>query len=97
MWGRGGAEINSKCAYRGGGVKNIQNALIGGFSFNQNALIGGSYQIRGIQNVWGGGQGTYKTHFISEINYWYLPIPGVHECKASYVMGDNRLILMYGA
>ena len=46
----------------------IQNALIGGFSFNQNALIGGSYQIRGIQNV-GGGRGTYKSHFISEINY----------------------------
>ena len=35
----------------------IQNALIGGFSFNQNALIGGSYQIRGIQNVGGGGAG----------------------------------------
>ena len=29
MWGGGGgAEINSKCAYRGG-VKIIQNALIG--------------------------------------------------------------------
>ena len=33
----------------------IQNALIGGFSFNRNALGGGSYQIRGIQNVGGGG------------------------------------------
>ena len=34
----------------------IQNVLIGGFSFNRNALGGGSYQIRGIQNV----GGTYK-------------------------------------
>ena len=51
----------------GGGVMIIQNALIGGFSFNRNALGGGSYQIRGIQNV--GGGGTYKSHFISEINY----------------------------
>ena len=41
----------------------IQNALIGGFSFNRNALGGGSYQIRGIQNVWGGGEGTYKISF----------------------------------
>ena len=46
----------------------IQNALIGGFSFNRNALGGVSYQIRGIQNVGGGGV-HIKCHFISEINY----------------------------
>ena len=40
-----------------GGLMIIQNALIGGFSFNRSALGGGSYQIRGIQNVGGGGGG----------------------------------------
>ena len=47
----------------------IQNALIGGFSFNRNALGGGSYQIRGMQNVGGGGRVHIISHFISEINY----------------------------
>ena len=28
-----------------------RNALVGGLCFNRNALGGGSYQIRGIQNV----------------------------------------------
>ena len=32
----------------------IQNALIGGFSFNQNALIGGPTRS-GVFRMWGGG------------------------------------------
>ena len=54
--GGGGAEINSKCAYRGGGgVMIIQNALIGGFSFNRNALGGGGPTRSGVFRMWGGG------------------------------------------
>ena len=67
----------------------------------RNALGGGSYQIRPIQGYsecgGGGGRSTYTISFYLRNKLLYLPIPGLHECKASYVMDDNRLILMYGA
>ena len=75
----GGAETNSKCAYRG-------------FRFNRNVLGGGptrsgvfrmwgvlpdqgysecgGYQIRGIQNVGGGGGGV--DHLIRKLRHQFL-------------------------
>ena len=93
--GGGGGADNSKC----GGWWFIQNALIGGggVQFLSKCKLGGgggSYQIRGIQNV----GGTYKISFYLR-NKLLAPAntrsTRVH--SLIYVMGDNRLILMYGA
>ena len=47
----------------------IQNALIGGFSFNQNALGGGVLPDQGYSECGEGGGVHIKSHLISEINY----------------------------
>ena len=70
MWGGGGggAEINSKCAYRG--VDDYSKCANGGSVLIEMRWVGGPTRS-GVFRMWGGGGGGVhiKSHFISEINY----------------------------
>ena len=85
--GGGGVETTSKYAYRR--VDDYSKYANREVKF-ESKCVGWGPTRSGVFRMWGVH---IKYHFISEINYMYLPIPGVHECEASYV--NSGIFHMY--